>query len=626
MNNRLALLTILCLGTSVTLVNSHSQDSHIRNPDSSNVVNRRKAQIINIGEETQNIYGAQFTGLHDDSEFIGDDDSDTTPLTEEQEHNDRVRMNYYNNKAGISREQQIPSPGSITIDVRFHLFIDRDRRGETARVTDSTLEEELDLVNVDFGATPFRFRLADVTRTYDNDWNGIDGSNSDDIDEAAKEMREGGSDVMNIFVTDGLCDAGLGGFAQYPYEHGWYPAGTFSEKDRVFLCPIVLLGSSRTVTHEIGHWMGLRHTFEGDSCDSGNSGDMVDDTSQHLHRGRDCDDERKDTCPGQSGRDPIYNYMNYSACRLEFTPGQVKRMVFQFNEYRRRIFDCDDDETLAEYTVKFDQNPENFDIAYAQYVREGGELDRNWSTLKENRDEGNDAWNRGFRNQRFTREICMPNQNMFVFHVVDSDENGFDDGGFMEIKVGGETLEFNQDTNGQEWFSTFIIADKCDDDQTLFQLELQPNQGFSALSWRLVNDGGGTAIDRDDTEEFAEEAWRKLYHQKCVDIGESYTFTIYDQDGNGIPGYYELKLGGEVIKSGGRFGDDENTSFDVRGAVSTSTPPPTRPPTRPPTPQPTPDIEQAPPKPLLPASFDFNAWLAALMQSVADQLASDSDD
>jgi len=331
-----------------------------------------------------------------------------------------------------------------------------------------------------------------------------------------------------------------------------------------------------------------------------------------MHTGRDCDDDRKDTCPGQSGRDPIFNYMNYSACRLEFTPGQVKRMVFQFNEYRRRIFDCDDDETLAEYTVKFDQNPENFDISYVEYVREGGELDRAWRSLKENGDEDSDAWNIGFKHQQFTREICMPNQSMFAFHVIDNAENGFDDGGFMEIKVGGEALQFNQGLNGQQWFSTFLIADKCNDDQTLLQLELEPNQSFGSLSWTLQNDGdGGTLISRGTTEEFREEAFRKLYHQKCVQKGESYTFTINDSDGNGIPGFYQLKLGGEVIKSGGRFGSEERTQFDVENDGYT--------PTRPPTPAPTADDDgditsKAPPT-NTEITFDFTSWLHALMSS-----------
>eukprot|EP00546_Thalassionema_frauenfeldii_P009955 CAMPEP_0178922884 /NCGR_PEP_ID=MMETSP0786-20121207/16408_1 /TAXON_ID=186022 /ORGANISM="Thalassionema frauenfeldii, Strain CCMP 1798" /LENGTH=312 /DNA_ID=CAMNT_0020597311 /DNA_START=70 /DNA_END=1004 /DNA_ORIENTATION=- len=312
----------MILSIASVLVESHSHHTLYHHEEINHYRHGREAQIINIGDDNSTTY----QGLHDDHEFIACD-TDNITLTEEEEHYDKLRMEYYSSKAAISRTRQIPSPGSITIHVRFHLFIDEGRRRETSRVTDKMLEEELEMVNFDFGSTPFRFRMIDVSRTYDDDWNRIDGSNHGNIEEATLELREGGSDVVNVFVTDGLCDAGLGGFAQYPYEHGWYPEGTFSEKDRIFLCPIVLLGSSRTVTHEIGHWLGLRHTFEGNSCDDDNSGDHVADTGQHRHTGRDCDDDRKDTCPNQPGRDPIHNFMNYSACRYEFTPGQIERMV-----------------------------------------------------------------------------------------------------------------------------------------------------------------------------------------------------------------------------------------------------------------------------------------------------------
>jgi len=592
-------LTLLAISLGWTLVESHSHlhrhehGSHIRGHQHHH--HGRKAQIININDGST---GVQHEGLHDDTEFIGCG-MDNKTLTEEEETNDMLRMGYYASKAATTRTRQIPSPGSVTIDVFFHLFIDRRSSGEVSRVTESMLEEELGIVNEDFGATPFRFRLAGVTKTYDNDWNRLDGEDDDAIDEASRAMREGGSDVMNVFVTDGLCDAGLGGFAQYPYEHGWYPEGTFSEKDRIFLCPIVLLGSSRTVTHEIGHWLGLRHTFEGNSCDDDNSGDHVADTGQHRHTGRDCDDDRKDTCPNQPGRDPIHNFMNYSACRYEFTPGQIERMVYQFHAYRRRIFDCDYDETLAEFIIQFDDNPEDFEIAYAEYIKKGNfELDRDWRTLKGNRDENNNEWNRGFRNKKYSREMCMPNGSMFGFHVMNEDENGFDDGGYMEIKVGGERLEFQRgDLNGVEWYSTFIIADRCNDDQSLFQLELEPNQDLGDLSWRLVRDNGGTLINDDDTEEFTEEAWRKIFHQKCVDKGESYSFTIYDSEENGIRGFYELKLDGKVIKRGGDFDDEERTRFEVEDNGSRRTPPPTRSASRKPTPAPVPEELAPPPTP-----------------------------
>ncbi|CEJ93601.1 Putative Metalloprotease MEP1 [[Torrubiella] hemipterigena] len=64
----------------------------------------------------------------------------------------------------------------------------------------------------------------------------------------------------------------------------------------------------KTTTHEIGHWLGLYHTFEG-GCDAEN--DLVDDTPATTGDDYTCS-KKTDTCPGMPGLDPIYNYMAYT--------------------------------------------------------------------------------------------------------------------------------------------------------------------------------------------------------------------------------------------------------------------------------------------------------------------------
>jgi hypothetical protein len=82
-----------------------------------------------------------------------------------------------------------------------------------------------------------------------------------------------------------------------------------------------------TAIHEIGHWNGLLHTFEGESCSPDNEGDYIDDTPQESVPTDGCP-AIKDSCPDRTGVDPVHNFMDYSSdeCYERFTPAQIRRM------------------------------------------------------------------------------------------------------------------------------------------------------------------------------------------------------------------------------------------------------------------------------------------------------------
>jgi len=79
----------------------------------------------------------------------------------------------------------------------------------------------------------------------------------------------------------------------------------------------------RTLTHEIGHFFGLLHTF-GDSCDQ--YSDFCDDTPPLEKATNGCPDVRPLACDGSPAM--IENYMDYSydRCMNIFTNDQIARM------------------------------------------------------------------------------------------------------------------------------------------------------------------------------------------------------------------------------------------------------------------------------------------------------------
>lgn len=82
-----------------------------------------------------------------------------------------------------------------------------------------------------------------------------------------------------------------------------------------------------TAIHEIGHWNGLLHTFQGESCSADNAGDHISDTPQQSTPTDGCPSQ-KDSCPDSPGLDAIHDFMDYSSdvCYESFTPGQGLRM------------------------------------------------------------------------------------------------------------------------------------------------------------------------------------------------------------------------------------------------------------------------------------------------------------
>jgi len=103
-----------------------------------------------------------------------------------------------------------------------------------------------------------------------------------------------------------------------------------------------IYNQGRTTTHEIGHWLGLLHTFgeEGIRCDD----DFVDDTPIVALPNNTNDLSCPavfSTCNGLRTRNMIENYMDYSpdTCMNIFTEGQKERVwqALELSPRRRQL-------------------------------------------------------------------------------------------------------------------------------------------------------------------------------------------------------------------------------------------------------------------------------------------------
>ena len=165
---------------------------------------------------------------------------------------------------------------------------------------------QLDVMNADFLPHGIQFVNRGVDFTINTTWaNG-------DCDMAMKSaLRQGTYQALNIYFVKELGDGSLGK-CNFPRAS---PDSSVLTGDGCTVKFTTVPGGSEvnynlghTTTHQIGHWFGLYHTFE-NGCDG--AGDMVDDTPAEAYASRTCDLGR-DSCPGQPGRDPVRNYMNFS--------------------------------------------------------------------------------------------------------------------------------------------------------------------------------------------------------------------------------------------------------------------------------------------------------------------------
>ncbi|RYD81564.1 MAG: zinc metalloprotease [Sphingobacteriales bacterium] len=233
------------------------------------------------------------------------------------------------------------SGGNIIIPVVVNVLY----KTAAQNISNAQIQSQIDVLNADYAAlnsdynstpsyfqgvrsgdTHIRFELAGIVRkaTTKSSWR---------TDDSMKKSKKGGIDptspanTLNMWICN--LSGGILGYAQFPggaaATDGVVLDDNATGKTGTAAAPY---GLGRTATHEVGHWLNLRHIWGDATC--GN--DFVNDTPLHQSSNGGCPTYPKYGSCSSSIPMQTMNYMDYTydACMHMFTVGQSTRMNATF--------------------------------------------------------------------------------------------------------------------------------------------------------------------------------------------------------------------------------------------------------------------------------------------------------
>lgn len=258
------------------------------------------------------------------------------------------------------------SRSSVTIPVVFHIVY----KNEIENIPDQVLVRQLEYLNRDFngkntdlskvpdlfkdlvGWTKIRFCLASRDPS-GHLTSGVERVRTTIENIGLKDelyyTSKGGSDAwdtnryMNIWIAD--TGDNIVGFGSAPGQR-------IDKEDGVVIHPDYLdvKRPSRTLTHEVGHYLGLFHMWNDECLDV----DFVKDTPVQEYPYYGCPKRERETC---GNMDMFMNFMDYTDhdCMYFFTKGQAHRMEQVLAKYRSGLSsvetNCQPDKSEPEFIL-----------------------------------------------------------------------------------------------------------------------------------------------------------------------------------------------------------------------------------------------------------------------------------
>lgn len=384
--------------------------------------------------------------------------------------------------------------------------------------------------------------------------------------------------VVSNIVTNGVLT--LAGYAQFPTNSGldgmsdpsmpttantdgvviaancfgsseYYPEGTYMQGRNM----------GRTASHEIGHYLGLRHIWGDGNC---SVDDYCEDTPVTAAANQGCA-ANTDSCPNSPGVDMIENYMDYTddSCQNVFTQDQKDRMMAVLANSPRRASlltanSCtpgavmDNDGSLNILNIGDicigDINPvielKNTGTATITSAVIGYNLnEEELSTIN---------WEGGLAPGE-TAEVEIPSSSVI------SGDHTFS---YTLVSVNGEAdMAPSNDTK------TLPLSVETHTTHQV-KVEIRTDNAGAGIIWALLDSSGEPVATNEDSPYGNNQTY---YHVIDIEQSACYTFMIIDTGIDGLTGegYYKVKTAqGTVMKEGGEFFIMEAYNFGIEALLS----------------------------------------------------------